>query len=167
MMTKAMITGAALMLALTVQSAWACAGCGCSAKKPVVKKPMGCSSCQKATACKACDAGKAIKTIDTKTLKEVLKKEKVVLLDARSGKWDDGRRIPGAKQLASTADAKTIGQLVGADKSAKIITYCSGVKCPASGKLAKRLRKEGYLNVTEYPVGIAGWVKDGNAVEKK
>ena len=171
MNAKTVMSGVAVLVALSVQAAWAC-GCGCApkkaeAKKAEAKKAACATVCvKKASSCKACPS-KAVKTIDTKALKDVLAKKGVVLLDARSGKWDDGRRIPGAKQLAASADDKTIAAVVGADKNAKIITYCSNTKCPASGKLAARLRKAGYSNVTEYPVGIAGWVESGNKVVKK
>jgi rhodanese-related sulfurtransferase len=93
-------------------------------------------------------------------------KTPVTVLDARSGKYDDGRRIPGAQQLSPTADAETVAKVV-ADKNALIVTYCAGVTCPASDMLAKRLKEFGYSNVIEYPQGIAGWAEDGKAVEQK
>ena len=165
MNAKTVMSGVALVVALSVQAAWAC-GCGCAPKKAEAKKATCGTVCVKKASCKTCPAT-GVKTIDTKALKEALAKKDVVILDARSGKYDDGRRIPGAKQLAANADDKTIATVVGADKNAKIITYCSNTKCPASGKLAKRLKKAGYTNVTEYPVGIAGWVEGGNKVDKE
>ena len=89
----------------------------------------------------------------------------VVILDARSGKYDDGRRIPGAKSLNAKSTPEEVAAVVG-DKDAKIVTYCSGVKCPASSYLAKHLTKLGYKNVIEYPKGIAGWSEAGQKVEK-
>jgi rhodanese-related sulfurtransferase len=53
------------------------------------------------------------------------------------------------------------------DKNALVVTYCAGWKCPASGELAERLHKLGYVNVVEYPEGIPGWKDAGNPVEAK
>ena len=47
-----------------------------------------------------------------------------------------------------------------------VVTYCAGLKCPASHQLAERLEKLGYGNVIEYPEGIPGWIEAGHAVEQ-
>jgi rhodanese-related sulfurtransferase len=105
-------------------------------------------------------------TLDTAALAALLKSEKPPLvLDARSGKWDDGRRIPGTKSLNATATDEEIAK-VAPDKGAKIVTYCSGLTCPASGQLVEKLRKLGYTNVIEYPAGVAGWTEAGQSVEQ-
>jgi rhodanese-related sulfurtransferase len=88
----------------------------------------------------------------------------MVILDARSGKYDDGRRIPGAKVLNADADEAEVAKVL-PEKGALVVTYCGGLTCPASNALAERLKKLGYANVIEYPQGIAGWTKDGNSVE--
>ncbi len=96
---------------------------------------------------------------------EALIRAKVPMLifDARSGKWDDGKRIPGAKSLnaASTPDEV---QAAIPDKTALIVTYCAGLKCPASHLLAERLQKDGFLNVVEFPEGIEGWITAGQTI---
>lgn len=114
-------------------------------------------------------ADKADKTavINTQGLAALVKaKAAVTILDARSGKYDDGRRIPGAQQLSPKADAKDVAKLL-PDKHALIVTYCAGLSCPASKMLADHLKELGYANVIEYPQGIAGWAEEGNAVEQK
>jgi rhodanese-related sulfurtransferase len=88
----------------------------------------------------------------------------LVVLDARSGKYDDGRRVPGAKSLTDQATAEEVAKLVPA-KDALIVTYCANPKCPASPKLAQHLRSLGYSNIVEMPEGIDGWVAEGRAVE--
>jgi rhodanese-related sulfurtransferase len=88
----------------------------------------------------------------------------VVILDARSGKYDDGRRVPGAKSLTAKASAADVAKLVPA-KDALIVTYCANPKCPASPLLAKHLQSLGYSNILEMPAGIDGWVAEGRAVE--
>lgn len=89
----------------------------------------------------------------------------MVILDARTGKWDDGKRIPGAKTLSAGDSDEKIAEML-PNKSALIVTYCGGVKCPASNQLAERLKKLGYTNILEYPEGIAGWEEKGNKVEQ-
>ncbi len=88
-----------------------------------------------------------------------------ILLDARSGKWDDGRRIPGAKSLNAQSSAEDIAAVVPA-KNSLVVTYCSNPKCPASDMLAKHLLKLGYTNIIEYPAGIDGWAAAGQPIEK-
>ena len=88
----------------------------------------------------------------------------MVLLDARSGKWDDKSRIPGALSLN---DKSTKDEVTGIIKSkdALVVTYCSSLKCGASNKLYIHLKKLGYKNVLEYPFGIKGWLEVGNDIE--
>ena len=88
----------------------------------------------------------------------------VVVLDARSGKYDDGRRVPGAKSLNAASTAAAVAKVI-ASKSSLVVTYCSNPKCPASGKLAKHLASLGYTNILEMPQGIEGWVAEGRPTE--
>lgn len=133
-------------------------------KKPCKACPVAATA--KAKAAKAKAVAHAVKTVTTDQLANMIEKnETVVVLDARSGKYDDGRRIPGAKSLNAKSTPEEVAAVVG-DKDTKIVTYCSGVKCPASGYLAKHLTKLGYKNVIEYPEGIAGWAESGKKVEK-
>ena len=87
----------------------------------------------------------------------------ITILDARSGKWDDGRRVPGASGLRANSSKKAIRKAL-PSKDRLIVTYCSNLKCPASSNLAGRLRKLGYSHVLEYPYGIDGWAKAGNEI---
>jgi rhodanese-related sulfurtransferase len=110
-----------------------------------------------------------VATIDTAALATLLKaKVPMVVFDARSGKYDDGRRIPGATQLSSKATAAQVAKAI-PKKDSLVVTYCSNLKCPASAKLAKHLKSLGYTNVIEYPKGIQGWAEAGQTVvtEKK
>jgi rhodanese-related sulfurtransferase len=87
----------------------------------------------------------------------------LVVLDARTGKYDDGTRIPGARSLSPAADAETAAKAV-PSKETLVVTYCAGTHCPASGMLANHLSELGYKNIFEYPQGIEGWVKAGQEV---
>jgi len=89
----------------------------------------------------------------------------VTVLDARTGKYDDGRRIPGAKSLSAKSTEQEAAAVV-QSKDALVVTYCSNLKCPASRMLAARLKELGYKNVLEYPEGIDGWAAAGKEVKK-
>lgn len=137
-------------------------GCGHAAKK------SGCSSKAKKGCCGTCTgkSGSEFTVISTKTLATLIRaKTDMVILDARTGKYDDGKRIPGAKSLAPNADKKEAKKVIG-DKDTLIVAYCSNPKCPASAKLAKHLTKMGYTNILKYKAGIAAWIKAGHKVNK-
>jgi rhodanese-related sulfurtransferase len=174
---------AIVMAGLVLPSRAGCGACG-----PAEAKAVG-TACTKAgeTACKksccgtkdtaackaACKAecaktGCAAKIAKTNTtgLKAMMDAGvKVTLLDARTGKYDDGRRIPGAGSLAPNATAEDAAKAI-PSKEALVVTYCSSTKCPASEMLAAQLKKLGYSNVIKYPEGIAGWAEAGLDVEK-
>jgi|GEM_PF-264501 len=123
------------------------------------------NNCHCDTSCPGKQAAQhTFSTIDTDALNGLITSgEPVVVVDARSGKYDDGRRIPGAVSLPADADEETIAKVL-PDKNAKVVTYCSNEKCPASANLAKRLVKLGYTNVHKYPHGIVGWTAAGHPV---
>lgn len=87
------------------------------------------------------------------------------LLDARSGKWDDGSRLPKARALAADAPEQTIRRML-RNRNRLIVTYCASLTCPASAALTKRLKSLGYTNVIEYPYGIEGWKEMGLPVHQ-
>jgi rhodanese-related sulfurtransferase len=104
--------------------------------------------------------------VNTAALKILKGREvKLHILDARTGKYDDGRRVPGAGSLSASSSAAEVAEIL-PDKSELVVTYCANLKCPASRMLAAHLRKLGYKNVLEYPQGIDGWVASGYKVEK-
>jgi len=155
-------------LVLCAVSAWAgCGTCGSGEEKGGAN--CGTGTCAVASDVKvqakgACCAEQA-GVINTAGVAALLNsKTTVVVLDARSGKFDDGKRLPGAKSLNAQSTDEAIKSLL-PDKNALVVTYCAGLKCPASKMLADKLRKAGYANVVEYSEGIEGWLKAGNAVE--
>lgn len=88
----------------------------------------------------------------------------MVILDARSGKWDDKTRIPGASSLNDKSTKDEVEKVI-KSKETLVVTYCSNLKCGASNKLYIHLKKLGYKNVLEYPFGIQGWLEAGNDIE--
>ena len=128
-------------------------------------------SCEKKTDCdqnmKECRMKSGEAVVSTKALKILLdSKTELILLDARSGKYDDGKRIPGAKSLNAGSASEEIEKVI-PSKESLVITYCGSLKCPASSKLHEHLSELGYKHVIEYPQGIKGWVEAGNSVENK
>jgi len=150
---KSLLTVAVLgvvLLAWQVQ-----AQCGAAAAAPVCK----------AAAAPELAAPASPATINPAGLDALLKaKVPVLVLDARSGQYDDGRRVPGARSLTAKASAEDVAA-VAPDKNALIVTYCSNLKCPASAALTKHLGSLGYSNVVEMPEGIEGWVVGGRPVD--
>lgn len=103
-------------------------------------------------------------TVNTLGLKTLINSgAPLTIIDARSGEFDDGRRLPGAISLNADSKAEDIAKAL-PNKEALLITYCSNVKCPASHKLYTHLKSLGYTNLIEYPEGIQGWVEAGNPV---
>jgi rhodanese-related sulfurtransferase len=112
--------------------------------------------------CLVKDSSTAI--VNTAALKALINSgTPLTLVDARVGKYDDGRRIPNALNLSPEAQESEIARVL-PSKEALIVTYCGNLKCPASSALAARLNSLGYKYVLKYPQGIEGWVKEGNAV---
>ena len=162
-----------VLATLCAVSAWAdCGTCGSGDEKQKDDAACGAGACcamveAKADTNGACCAQPAAKAgvVDTAGVAALLNaKTPVVVLDARSGKFDDGKRLPGAKSLNAESPEADVAKLL-PDKKALVVTYCAGLKCPASGKLAAKLRKLGYDNVLEYAEGMEGWLKAGHAVE--
>jgi rhodanese-related sulfurtransferase len=88
------------------------------------------------------------------------------IFDARTGKYDDGRRVPGAGSLSAASGPSEVAAAI-PSKDQLVVTYCTNLKCPASRMLAAHLKKLGYRNVLELPQGIEGWAGAGYRVEKK
>jgi len=102
--------------------------------------------------------------INTSALKTLIDSGvQVTLVDARTGKFDDGRRIANALNISPEAKDDDIQRAL-QSKDAMIVSYCANLKCPASRLLAAKLVTLGYKHVLEYPQGIEGWVGEGNPV---
>lgn len=135
-----------------------CQACGMSMK-------MNCAHCGMAKEqCKCQAKTKPMAVINTSALKSLIDSGvKMTLIDARTGKYDDGRRIANAINLGPDAKDEEIRNML-KSRDDLIVSYCVDLKCPAGGMLAARLRTLGYRHVLEYPQGIEGWVSEGNPV---
>ncbi len=125
-------------------------------------KESGCSDKGKRELYKKLKHGPYINTTVLENLME--SNVPMVLLDARSGKWDDKSRIPGARSLNDKSTKGEVEKII-ESKDTLVVTYCSNLKCGASNKLYIHLKKLGYKNVLEYPFGIQGWLEAGNDID--
>jgi rhodanese-related sulfurtransferase len=176
LLTSGIVAAVALFLSSVPVEA-GCGKCGAGHKKGAEKECSAtcgggkhkCAASDK-ECCGKCDGKQAAARqhgeINVEALEALIDSNaKVVVLDARTGEYDDGRRIPGAKSLAPDAGEKEVRKLIGSKKQL-VVTYCSNTQCPASSKLAHRLSELGYENVVELPVGIQGWSEADKKVEK-
>lgn len=100
--------------------------------------------------------------IDAKALKSLIDTDvPMVVLDARSKKWDDGRRIPNAQSLTPETAPEVYAETI-PDKESLVAVYCGGGQCPAGAQVVKNLRNAGYTNVMEYSGGIKEWADVNN-----
>lgn len=105
-------------------------------------------------------------TIKIDELKSWYDQEKpMVVIDARSEKYFDGRLLPNAKWLPSESSEEEILAAI-PGKDSLIVVYCAGVKCPASGWLYDKLYSMGYHNLYEYHEGINEWAQMGYPITK-
>jgi rhodanese-related sulfurtransferase len=112
------------------------------------------------------DADHHYHVIDTDQVKDVLyANHAVVLVDARTKEYDDGVRLPGAIHLPHNSSVEDIRAAL-PDVDASIIVYCTGKKCPASGKLVDRLVAMNYTHVWKYTDGLEAWIKAGGKTEQ-
>lgn len=142
----------AVMCVLCACCGKCCGSCGA--------KPTECES----GVCAVTAPENSVKHLDLTEFTKVVDNKSAVILDARSGKWDDGKRVPGAKSLSSSSSENEITKML-PDKRQAIVTYCSNTKCPASKMLATKLVGMGYSNVSEYAPGIKGWMEAGKTIE--
>ena len=105
--------------------------------------------------------GKELSTTDMQNL--LAAKLDVVLVDARTPKWDDGKRIASAKNLTPESSDTEVEAALG-PKDSFVITYCGSKQCPLSHKMADRIKELGYNNTLVYSEGMAGWTNAGNPV---
>ncbi|MGC1878003.1 MAG: rhodanese-like domain-containing protein [Rhabdochlamydiaceae bacterium] len=90
----------------------------------------------------------------------------LTILDARGGKYDDGKRIGSARTLSYEATKEQVVQAIPTQHSL-IVVYCSNLQCPASSHLAKRLSEFGYSNILKYGEGIQEWIDAGHPIREE
>lgn len=102
--------------------------------------------------------------IDTNVLAVLIRSGvPMVLLDARTGESDDGRRIPGARKLGPRSAPAELESVIGPE-STLVVSYSNNLYCPESMRLCRHLGHHGYHNVLDYLDGLAGWIAAGHEV---
>lgn len=100
-------------------------------------------------------------TVDVATVKAVLGRSDVVVLDVREQSEYDAGHIPGVKLIPMGTVANRLHEI---PKDKPVIVTCrSGNR---SGQVTEYLRSQGYTNVHNMQGGIVAWQKAGYAVEK-
>lgn len=108
-------------------------------------KGSGCATAKKQEPVKLSD----LKVVDKDEVAQMIKASNVVVVDARDEKSFASGHIDGAINYGKAS--------LPADKNAKLVFYCGGVKCPAAAKAAKKAAEEGYTNVMVFRGGWAEW----------
>ncbi len=67
---------------------------------------------------------------------------------------------PGLSKAFYTSDVDSIKKIT-RNKEKKIILYCDGINCNKSRRVSKALKKEGFINVFRYQLGIPVWLALG------
>lgn len=102
-------------------------------------------------------------TISADELKNALEGEQPpVLINALPREAHEARHIPGSINVPVEA-ADQVDALV-PNKDEPIVVYCANAGCDASPKLAQKLEKMGYTNVTDFEDGYAGWRQAGHSL---
>jgi rhodanese-related sulfurtransferase len=112
--------------------------------------------------------------ISTDALREILADNSATVFDARPYNEYARNHIPGVVHVRGkpgstsahyTTDAEAIAGMVGEDKAAPIVVYCSGPFCGRSKRAAKDLLALGYTQVRRYQLGMPVWRALGGVTE--
>ena len=72
--------------------------------------------------------------------------------------YREDANIPGSKHISVEQVAQAAA---GLPKDSLIVTYCGGVKCPASKQAAEKLVSLGFTNVRAFEGGLEEWTAAG------
>ena len=101
--------------------------------------------------------------ISTAELQRILSEGKTPVLDVRSAQEYAIAHIPGSinhyeKELEQITKAYP-------DRGAALVLYCNGPYCGKSKRVSEELKKQGYINVRRYQLGLPVWRALGNTVQ--
>ena len=107
------------------------------------------------------DVTRLAPTVNVATVKALLGRSDVVILDVREQSEYDAGHNPGVKLLPKGAVASRLNEI---PKDKPVIVTCrSGNR---SGQVTEYLRSQGYTNVHNMQGGLAAWQNAGYPVEK-
>jgi rhodanese-related sulfurtransferase len=99
-------------------------------------------------------------TITRDELLAALEQPGTVLIEALAAEQYEAEHLPGALNLPGDLDAGTAARLA-PDRSALVVTYCSGEACRRSKTAARAFEQLGYTNVKVYEGGKDDWAQAG------
>ncbi len=106
-----------------------------------------------------------IKTISTAELEERLRAGATFeFWNVLTDEYFHGEMIPGSRRVPLDRVGREAHE-AGLPKTAEVVVYCAGPKCPQSGMAAEKLRALGYTNVSAYEGGLEEWKGAGHDVE--
>jgi len=105
-----------------------------------------------------------MQTISRAELQNEIAAGDVVVLEALPANYYADGHIPGALNLPLD-DIDSLAATLVPDRTAPVVTYCTGTSCPNSRIAAEQLRKLGYTNVRAFEGGKQDWTEAGLALE--
>ena len=90
------------------------------------------------------------------------KKQSLIVVNVLDKEMYDDCHIAGSVQVPFADIEKTAKQW---NPTTKVVIYCSGYLCTASGHAARTLKKLGFEQVWAYEEGMAGWKQAGLPTE--
>lgn len=106
-----------------------------------------------------------MRTIDRHELERRIHDRSVVVLEALPPSYFEADHLPGAKNLPLDDLEQRAGALL-PDRSASIVTYCSGPTCQNSRIAAEKLTALGYTDVRPFEGGKEEWLAAGLPFER-
>jgi rhodanese-related sulfurtransferase len=112
------------------------------------------------------EANQKTPEVSTHELRQILKDNTAVVLDARPPMEFAVSHIPGALNVAPQpgrpahlyiSDVAEVGRLLGGAKGKALILYCNGPYCGKTKRLGAELAGAGYTNVRRYQLGAPAW----------
>ena len=106
-----------------------------------------------------------IKMSSTKEIEERLRAgETFEFWNVLTDEYFNGEMIPGSRRVPLDRVGREAHE-AGLPKTAEVVVYCAGPKCPQSGMAAEKLQALGYTNVRAYEGGLEEWKGAGHDVE--
>lgn len=112
------------------------------------------------------EANQKTAEVSTEELRQIIKNESAILLDARPPMEYAVSHVAGALNVAPQpgrpahlyiSDVAEVGRLLGGAKDKALVLYCNGPFCGKTKRLGTELLEAGYTNVRRYQLGAPGW----------
>jgi len=101
--------------------------------------------------------------ISTEELSQILKTERIPVIDVRPKKEYEISHIPGSVNIFETEIERMMDLCP--DKSSGPVLYCNGPYCHKTSRVAEKLSQKGYTNIKKYQHGLPVWRAVGNTAE--